>query len=428
MSLNISKVRNKFVEVRFSRLDSGIQAFLIQKKQMKEKIAIISVRYGSIDQEFRNNTAGICTTPAGVAHFLEHQLFKKQNEDILSTFGKFGASANAFTGWCSTSYFFSCTENFIPSLDLLLKLVFSPYFCSEYVEKEKLIIEQEIKMYDDMPDYRLLKNFLMTLYKKHPIRIDIAGDTDSIRKIKTETLKQCYDIFYHPSNMFFICAGNLDAEEIFNYINSVIGKKEGKPKKIVRNIPEEKVVLDDKNKIEHKMFVSKPQVIVGFKDYYIPKNKDEYLLQELATDLVLEIIFGKISPFYSWAYQSDLIDSDFSYSYTSERTFGFSSIGGRTPDPENLIAKIQKAIGKTKKDGIKSRDVDILKRAALGKFIRIFESPRTLAFSFLDSLHKEIDILDTIKMIGRLNKNLLTSRLHYHFREDNCAISIVKPK
>ena len=86
-----------------------------------------------------------------------------------------GASANAYTSFDMTCYLFSCTENVEASLEILLDFVQSPYFTEQTVQKEQGIIGQEIRMYDDDPQWRVMFNLLGALYHTHPVKIDIAG-------------------------------------------------------------------------------------------------------------------------------------------------------------------------------------------------------------------------------------------------------------
>ena len=74
-----------------------------------------------------------------------------------------------------TAYLFSCTDHFYENLDILLEFVNHPYFTDENVAKEQGIIGQEIRMYDDDPDWRVFFNALSAMYRNHPVKLDIAG-------------------------------------------------------------------------------------------------------------------------------------------------------------------------------------------------------------------------------------------------------------
>src|SRR5699024_5000701 len=134
-------------------------------------------------------------------HFLEHKMFEKEDGDVFNLFSKYGASANAFTSYDRTSYLFSATDDFDKNLKLLMNMVEQPYFTDETVENEIGIINEEIKMYQDNPGYRLYFETLNQMYHHLPVKTDIAGTQESISKITKEHLFLCHSTFYHPSNM-----------------------------------------------------------------------------------------------------------------------------------------------------------------------------------------------------------------------------------
>ena len=139
--------------------------------------AIYGTRFGSIDLEFEVDGRRV-SLPAGVAHFLEHKMFESEDGDAFAKFAKTGAAANAYTSFDKTCYLFTATQQVDESLDILLSMVNEPYFTRETIQKEQGIIGQEIKMYDDSPDWRIMTGLFGCLYHNHPIRNDIAGTVE----------------------------------------------------------------------------------------------------------------------------------------------------------------------------------------------------------------------------------------------------------
>ncbi len=148
----------------------------------------------------------------------------KKEGDVFQIFGSQGASANAFTSFDRTAYLFSCTERVEENLMTLLDFVQEPYFSDETVEKEKGIIGQEIRMYDDNPDWRSYFGLIEAMYHEHPVKIDIAGTVESIAEINKELLYHCYETFYHPSNMILFVIGAFDPQQIMEGIRENQGK------------------------------------------------------------------------------------------------------------------------------------------------------------------------------------------------------------
>lgn len=148
---------------------SGLPIYVVPKK-MSTSYAVLGTRYGSIDNCFRLAGEDTFTrVPDGIAHFLEHKMFENENgEDTFARFARTGANANAYTSFDLTAYLFSCTENFVPSLEILLDFVTQPYFTPETVLKEQGIIGQELRMYEDDPGQTVFYNMLKAMYASHP--------------------------------------------------------------------------------------------------------------------------------------------------------------------------------------------------------------------------------------------------------------------
>jgi predicted Zn-dependent peptidase len=414
-------------EIRTARLSCGLQAHVVPKRGVSRKVAIFSTRYGSIDLVFSPGP-GLepAPTPAGIAHFLEHQLFKKQDVDVLMEFGRFGASSNAFTDYNSTNYYFSGTERFDECLDLLVRLVYAPHFTDDGVAKEKLIIEQELKMYDDQPDYRIYKNLMAALYREHPVRIDIGGSVETIQEIDTPLLSSCYRRFYHPSNMGFIACGDLDPDTVFGRLEDALPAERFTPADgaIARSYPSEPVG-PGRDLVRDAAVVSRPRVIVGYKDLTL---EGPLLDRELATAVLLDNLFGPTSSFHSKWYRNGLIDDSFSASHTAEPEFGFTLIGGETDEPEKLAAVIRREIARASRARLQRRDVDRARRKRLGRYLRSFDSPDGIAFMVLGFAMKGLDVFEFPAALSRLTPRGLERRLQEHLREDRAAVSILDPK
>ena len=155
----------------------------------------------------------------------------QNGEDPFAFYTKNGADANANTSHQKTTYLFSGTGNLEKNIEYLLDFVQSPYFTDENVEKEKGIIEQEIKMYDDIPYWKLYDSTLNNAFHVHPLKYPIAGTVETINKITKADLYTCYNTFYHPSNMFLTIVGNFEPEQIIKTIHSNQKKKKYKKAK-----------------------------------------------------------------------------------------------------------------------------------------------------------------------------------------------------
>lgn len=248
-------------------LSNGLTIYVVPMKNKHDIYATFTTKYGSNINEFVPNGAkDMIEVPYGVAHFLEHKMFEQENgEDPFVIFSRNGANSNAFTTYDHTTYLFSGPKKFYENLECLLDFVQSPYFTDENVLKEKGIIDQERAMYQDDPDTRMHDESLNNLLSCHPLKYPIIGTHDSIYEISKEDLYNCYNTFYHPSNMFLVVTGNVDVDDVFKFVEENQSKKNFSNKfdiEIEKYNETEKVVSKYK---EIKMDVNIPKASVSYK-------------------------------------------------------------------------------------------------------------------------------------------------------------------
>lgn len=264
-------IKNKLVhydlDIYTEILENGLLVNIVPKNSVSNVYATFSTFYGSFNNDFIPiNSKEYYSAPLGVAHFLEHKVFEQENgEDPFAFYTRHGADANASTSYQKTTYLFSGTGFVKENIRYLLDFVQSPYFTDENVEKEKGIIEQEIKMYDDIPYWRLYEKVIENSFVNHPLKYPIAGTVDTIRKITKEDLYTCYNTFYHPSNMFLTIVGNVNPKEIMKVIKkNQKGKDYSKQNKIiVRQYDEPDEV--DKGYEEIKFDIKITKTVISFK-------------------------------------------------------------------------------------------------------------------------------------------------------------------
>jgi predicted Zn-dependent peptidase len=429
MELTIKENRVLGERVYSADLDGGPAVYVLPREGYNKKYAIFSTHFGSIDNTFRAVGDGEekMTLPDGVAHFLEHKLFDDEEGNVFDRFAAYGASPNAFTSFTHTTYLFSCTDFFLENFRLLLDFVQSPYFTEESVAKEQGIIQQEIRMYEDNPEWRVFFNLLKALYEKHPVRNDIAGTVESISRITKDILYQCYNTFYHPRNMALFVIGNVSPQEIVNEVAESISRRTFPPfSEMNRIYPKEKAAVNEK-KIVEKLAVSQPVFNLGFKDTYTYMEGQQLLFRELITELLLEMIFGRSEKLYTRLYEEGLIDEHFFSEYTAELSYGYTLLGGRTKDPERLHEELLAGIRGIKKEGLKRDSFERHKRKLRGEFLRSFNSLEFIANNYLAYRFRKIDFFEVIDVLEKIRLEDLQKRLDEHLIEDLHAISIVYP-
>ncbi|WP_413407550.1 EF-P 5-aminopentanol modification-associated protein YfmH [Paenibacillus amylolyticus] len=415
--------------IYYEKLPNGLEVYIHPKKDFHKTVATFTTKYGSIDNKFSPEGKDYSVQfPDGIAHFLEHKMFECEKWDAFHKFAEQGAFVNAFTSFTRTAYTLSATSRIKENLTTLLDFVQEPYFTDETVEKEKGIIEQEIKMYDDNPDWRARFGVLDNLYKSHPVKIDLAGTISSIQQITKEDLYTCYNTFYHPSNMLLFVIGPVVPEEILRLVRSNQEQKEfPETKKIRRFFPEEGAAVNKSSSVI-KLLVPIPKVFIGYKESFPIKQGQEILKYELSLNVLLELMFGIGSEAYEKMYENGYVDNSFNFEYTHEKNFGFSIIGGNSHSPEDVIKIISETIEKFKKDSINKDDAERVINKEIGAFLSAINSPQFIANQFTRYRFNDLDLFDVLPILESLTASDLEDVLHVHFSSDSRTTLIVKDK
>lgn len=414
-------------------LPHGLTLLMNPRKGFSRSFGMLATHYGSLDS--RVPIAGTTATggsleavPDGIAHFLEHKLFEDQNGDVSLRFSARGASCNAGTEFGKTSYHFSCSDRLEENLETLIRFVYDPWFTDQSVAKEQGIIEQEIRMYDDDPDWVVFFNLLESLYHRHPVRINIAGTVASIRQITPALLYRCHKSFYHPRNMVLAVAGGFDeaaaaavAERVMTSLQFESGSAWTRP------ITEEPTTILRKRH-EQPFSVSRPQLALGFKDHALPANSRDWLRRDLTSKLLLDVLFSSSSEHHARLYESGLIDDSFDASYSGERDFGFTILGGETDEPDRLVTELYSTLDAARRAGITAADFELARNRFLGRFVRAFNSAESLAGALVASHFRGVGLDELAQVAMELGRDDLMERLDHHLREEASAISILSPK
>lgn len=388
----------------YEKLENGLDVYILPKKGFSKTFVTFTTKYGSVDRTFVpiGGTESI-TVPDGIAHFLEHKMFEKEDGDVFQKFSEFGASANAFTSFTRTAYLFSSTNNIYNSTETLLNFVQEPYFTEATVNKEKGIIGQEITMYDDQPDWRLYFGTIENMYHNHPVKIDIAGTIESIDGITADYLYTCYNTFYHPSNMLLFVIGAVDPNEMMTFIRDNQDKKEfPEPTPIQRFFDQEPTEAAIKER-ELRMDVQKPKVYIGLKAKETNLSGRDMLKHELSVQIALELIFGRTSKFYESVYDNGLIDETYAFDFTLEKGFGFAMIGSDSTDPAALEKAIKEELAKYDGDAhFESTDLERVKRKKIGFFLRALNSIEFIANQFTRYSFNDMNLFDVVPVLEEL--------------------------
>lgn len=307
----MKKIVYKGVEdtVYYEKLPNGLDVYMYPSDTAKNFYLAYNVRFGSVDTEFKvGKEKRFTSVPNGTAHFLEHQMFQEDDgHTAFEYFATLGSSVNAFTTYNYTSYEVTASDHFKENLEYLLRYVENPVFKQNSVSKERGIIKEEIRMYDNTPMSVLNFGLEYNLNNVDGHKYLISGTEEDIKEISAETLQNCYDAFYTPSNMFLVLTGKFLPLEALGIIKSVENEREEQPrKKITRKVYKEPVEVDLPYDVR-EMDVSVPKLKVAYKiDKDDFKNYSDLDLK-IYLDAILVAKFSDISDLYESLTEQNLV-------------------------------------------------------------------------------------------------------------------------
>ena len=411
-------------------LPNGLTVYLLPKNDYHKTYGLFSTNYGSIDNEFiPYGEKEKVKVPDGIAHFLEHKLFEKEDGDVFQLFGKQGASANAFTSFTKTSYLFSTTDQVEKNLTTLIDFVQAPYFTEETVNKEKGIIGQEIQMYEDDPNWRMFFGILNNLYPTHPLHIDIAGTVESIDKITAQDLYTCYRTFYQPSNMVLFVVGKMEPEKLMKLIRENQEAKNFPPKQeIVRYFPENTKEIIKQSALEAA--ITRDKFVLGIKGLdTLPQEGTELLRYKTAINLLFQMILGNTSRNYLAMYNQGIIDDSFGFEFSLDREFHFADFSGDTDEPEKAAEKVKEIIlGFADDPEVSETNLDLLKKKMLGQYFQSLNSIEYIANQFTQSLFGDRTLFDLPEIIDSLQMKDVLAAGEAFISEEAFSEFYMRPK
>ncbi len=399
---------------------TGLTVYVYPKEGYKSAYAIIGTKYGSINTCFSCDGGEKITVPDGIAHYLEHKLFESEEGDVFAKFAQTGANANAYTSFEKTCYLFSCTSKFDESFEMLLDFVQDPYFTAQTVAKEQGIIGQEIKMYDDSPDWRVMFNMLGGMYQNHPVKIDIAGTVETIAQITAEKLYQVYNVFYNLRNMALCVAGNVTPEQVLKICDKMLKNNE---KHEIKNYFEDEPYEIAEPYVEQNFPVSMPMFNLGFKE-----KPDSVLTEkQLAeTNILLSMLASPASSLYRSLMDANLINSTFSYELFDGPGYCSVIFGGESRAPKQAAEMIKQFISKYKANGLNKEDFDIARKSVYGDVISSLNSVSSIANAILDYHFNDNEMFKYINAVENTSFEDVNAKLQKMLDVNNCTLSVVK--
>ena len=394
------------LELYEETLKNGLRVFIVPKENVNGIYATLSTKFGSIHTEFAlNGSDKMIKVPMGVAHFLEHKMFEqKDGVDPFNYFSERGCDANANTSNYKTTYLFSGANSFEENINYLLDYVQSPYFTDENVEKEKGIIKQEINMYSDEPFFKIYDGIIYNTFINHPIKYSIAGKVEDVYKITKEDLYNCYNTFYHPSNMFLVITGNIDPKETINII------KLNQENKKFDEISEIKIKeYDEPNHVEKeleeiKMDIELPKLGIGYKINCTNIHKNIYDIKTYLS-ILLDLKLGSTSTLSERLKNENLITHDIDVTLINSDKHILAMLIVETDKPDQVLELIENEL---KDLHVTEEELERKKKVRKSNCIYRSDSIYSINNKIMgDIITRDKVILDDYKEIDNLNIKML---------------------
>lgn len=351
----------------------------------------------------------------GVSHFLEHMLFKgtkkRTAQDIAEAFDSVGGYVNAFTAKEYTCYYARVLDTYKEyALEILSDMFFNSTFLEEELEREKKVILEEIKMYEDTPDDHVHDLLFQAYFGDHELGRPILGTEDHLTSMTRETLIQYMEEYYTPNNIVISVAGNVD-DQFIKEIEKWFAHFKRKNKDVVRNKPTPQF-----QSIKKVKEIEQAHLCFGFRGL---SATDESLMSLLLINSALGTgmssrLFQEIREKRGLAY------SVYSYhhSYVDSGMLGIYAGTTKEQLPE-LIEAIETTIGDLVKNGLTEQELKNKKEKLKGNILLSLESMSSRMsrngrneillkkHRTLDEIIEEIDSVDLL-MINETLKTIFT--------------------
>ena len=385
--------------------------------------AMYATAFGSTTRRFTLDGKAV-ELPAGTAHFLEHKMFESEQGDAFELYAKTGASANAFTGYDRTCYIFTASGQIDENLDILLNMVGHPWFTEATIAKEQGIIGQEIKMYDDSPDWRLMTGLFRCLYKDHPIRDDIAGTVDSIAQLTPDLLYACTDAFYRPGNMVLSVAGNITLDQAVAACRRA-GLDKPAPDHTVTvaaNRPENDVPRPE---MRFSMPVNKPCFALAFREVSIPRGD---VRTEMLADMLPDLVCGGLTALYRQLYDQALVNPEFSGDTVSTAGCCVIAFTGESETPRVVADMVRQEIRRLRREGVDPELFTLVKNQMYGEMLADLEGVEDAAEALASAHLRGNTLADEIEALATLTVADANAALQSMLSEDRMTYVEIEPQ
>lgn len=395
---------------------NGVRIVLEQIPTVRSVAIGVWIGTGSRNENPENN---------GISHFLEHMFFKgtktRSAREIAESFDSIGGQVNAFTSKEYTCYYAKVLDNHAQyALEVLADMFFNSTFDSEELNKEKNVVNEEIKMYEDTPDDIVHDLLSQAVYGDHPLGYPILGTEETLQSFTGEKLEQYMHDTYRPENVVISIAGNVP-ESFINNAEKFFGSYEASKEKMEYEKP-----TFHATQASRKKETEQAHLCLGFEGLQIG-HSDVYSLIVLNN-----VLGGSMSSrlFQEVREQRGLAYSVFSY-HSAYRDSGMVTIYGGTGANQLgvLYETIQDTLGKLRADGITEKELNNSKEQLKGSLMLSLESTnsrmsRNGKNELLLRRHRSLD--EIVEQIDQVTKESVDGMANKIFT-DKYSVSLISP-
>lgn len=326
-------------------LDNGVRILTEEIPHVRSVSTGIWINVGSRDETEQNN---------GISHFIEHMMFKgtekRSPKDIAEELDAVGGQLNAFTTKEYTCYHTKVLdEHFNLASDILSDMVFNSKFNQEDIDREKNVIIEEIKMYEDAPDELVHDMFTKTIWKGHPLGRPIIGTAEIVNAFSREDLMDFYNKYYTPNKMIVSVAGNINHATVVERLKPLFGKDNPVETSRISSPPKGVSEIVCRNKGTEQV-----HIVIGTPGYALDHN-DIYAVQLMNT-----VLGGGLSSrlFQEIREQRGLVYSVYSYHSSYHDTGIFAVYAGLSKKNVNQAMELVfKEIQDISKNGLLEKEL-----------------------------------------------------------------------
>ncbi|MCK9614322.1 MAG: insulinase family protein [Candidatus Omnitrophica bacterium] len=362
----------------------------------------------------------------GISHFLEHMVFKGSKDysyrEIKREIEGRGGALNGFTSQETTAYYAHFLNKNLPvTLDILLDMVFCPRLNINDITKERNVILEEIKMYNDLPASRAASILDKLVWPDNSLGEEIIGDFSTVSRIKRADLSNFRDIYYKPSNLVISCSGDYNREKVLNLLKEKIKKI---PQSINLKYTAPRPLYGMHVEIENKK-IEQTHLCIGFRSV-------SYLSQQKFVAELINVILGAnmSSRLFEEIREKKALCYEISTDVRKYRDSGvFVVHAGLNKDKIKIaIASIFKELEKIKE--IKVSDCELIraKDYILGQIIMGLERPQGRMFYLAEnylSLGKIYSLEEIKEEIKKVTAEEIRKLSREIFKFNNLCVSCV---